>query len=126
MMEHSLPDDASSDGIHFDRPRGTEWLNGVFQRHKNLLELDMLETVQFTFGPPRYLLYLPRGPYLAIWERESIRETAHGAAGPDNRDPRRWRPRRQIHRRPKVRWCLQWRWTIRRWRDRQRRTRHGI
>ena len=22
MMEHSLPDDASSDGIHFDRPRG--------------------------------------------------------------------------------------------------------
>ena len=52
MMEHSLPDDASSDGIHFDRPRGTEWLNGVFQRHKNLLELDMLETAQFTFGPP--------------------------------------------------------------------------
>ena len=24
MMERSLPDDASSDGIHFDRPRGTE------------------------------------------------------------------------------------------------------
>ena len=30
LMEHSLPDDASSDGIHFDRPRGMEWLNGVF------------------------------------------------------------------------------------------------
>ena len=29
-MEHSLLDDASSDGIHFDRPRGLEWLYGVF------------------------------------------------------------------------------------------------
>ena len=37
MMKHSLPDDASSDGIHFDRPRDTEWLNGVFQRHINLM-----------------------------------------------------------------------------------------
>ena len=52
MMEHSLPDDASSDGIHFDNPGGPEWLNGVFQRHINLLESDMLETGQFTFGPP--------------------------------------------------------------------------
>ena len=51
-MERSLPDDASSDGIHFDRPRGTEWLNGVFKRHINLLESDLLETTQFTFGPP--------------------------------------------------------------------------
>ena len=51
MMEHSRPDDASSDGIHFDRPRGTEWLNGVLQRHINLLESDMLETAQFIFGP---------------------------------------------------------------------------
>ena len=42
MMEHSLPDDASSDGIHFDRPTGTEWLNGV----------ALLETGLFTFGPP--------------------------------------------------------------------------
>ena len=55
MMEHSLPDDASSDGIHFDRPRGTEWLNGVFQMHINILESDMLETAQFTFGPPPIL-----------------------------------------------------------------------
>ena len=37
MMEDSLPEDASSDGIHFDRPRGTEWLNAVFQRHINFL-----------------------------------------------------------------------------------------
>ena len=51
MMEQSLPDDASSDGIYFDRRRDTEWLNGVFQRHINFLESDMLETNQFTFGP---------------------------------------------------------------------------
>ena len=30
IMEHSLSDDASSDGIHFDKPRGMEWLSGVF------------------------------------------------------------------------------------------------
>ena len=30
MMEDSLPENASSDGIRFDMPRGTEWLNGVF------------------------------------------------------------------------------------------------
>ena len=52
MMESSLPDDTSSDGIHFDKPRGMEWLNGVFQRHINILESDMLETARFTFGPP--------------------------------------------------------------------------
>ena len=52
MMERSFPDDASSDGIHFDRPKGLEWLNGVFQRHINALESDLLETVQFTFSPP--------------------------------------------------------------------------
>ena len=33
MMEHSIPDDAFSDGIHFDRPRVMEWLNSFFQRH---------------------------------------------------------------------------------------------
>ena len=43
MMELSLPADASTDGIHFDRPRGTEWLNGVFQRHVNFLESDLVE-----------------------------------------------------------------------------------
>ena len=52
MMERSLPDDASSDGIHFDRPRGMEWLNGVFQKHINFLESDMLERAHFTFAPP--------------------------------------------------------------------------
>ena len=51
MMERYFPDDASSDGIHFDRPRGMEWLNGVFQRHMSILQSDMLETVQLIFGP---------------------------------------------------------------------------
>ena len=52
MMERSLPDDASSDGTHYDRPKGVEWLNGVFQRHINTLEADLLELTQFTFGLP--------------------------------------------------------------------------
>ena len=85
MMEHSHPDDASSDGIHFDKPSGTEWLNGIFQRHINLLELDMLETGQFTFGPspippPSSLLC----PCPIVWEKEPTREKAQGAAGVDN------------------------------------------
>ena len=59
MMEQSFPDDASSDGIHFDRPKGVEWLNGVFQRHINTLEAYLLELAQFTFGPP------PMPPFFA-------------------------------------------------------------
>ena len=127
MMERSLPDDASSDGIHFDRPRGMEWLNGVFQRHINMLESDLLEMAQFTFGPPQYLPSLQLGPYPAVWERELTREIAQGAAAPDNWDPRRWKQRRQSHPRPKAQWCRQWWWwTIRRRRDQRRRARHGI
>ena len=52
QMEQSFPEDASSDGIHFDRPRRVEWLNDVFQRHINELEADLLETARVTFGPP--------------------------------------------------------------------------
>ena len=59
MERAAFPDDASSDGIHFDRPRGVEWLNDVFQRHINALEAELLETAQFTFGPP------PNPPFLA-------------------------------------------------------------
>ena len=55
----AFPDDASSVGIHFDRSRGVEWLNDVFQRHISALEADLLETAQFTFGPP------PNPPFLA-------------------------------------------------------------
>ena len=57
MMEDSLPEDASSDGIHFDRPRGTEWLNGVIQKHINFLESVLVEEGQFTFGPPPIPLF---------------------------------------------------------------------
>ena len=52
MMEDSLWESSTSDGIHFDKPRGMEWLNGVFQRHINFLESDLVETGQFNFGPP--------------------------------------------------------------------------
>ena len=59
QMERSFPEDASSDGIHFDRTRGVEWLNNVFQRHIKALEADLLETAQLTFGLP------PNPPILA-------------------------------------------------------------
>ena len=59
QMERSFPEDASSVGIHFDRPRGVEWLNDVFQRHINEMEADLFETARFTFGPP------PNPPFLA-------------------------------------------------------------
>ena len=52
MELSAFPDDASSDGIHFDRPRGVEWLNDVFQRHISILEAEFLETAQVTIGPP--------------------------------------------------------------------------
>ena len=58
-MERSFPEDASSDGIHFHIPRDVEWLNDVFQRHISELEADLLETAQFTIGPP------PDPPFLA-------------------------------------------------------------
>ena len=59
MEKEGFPEDTSNDGIHFDRPRGAEWLNDVFQEHKNTLESDLLETAQFTLGPP------PNPPFLA-------------------------------------------------------------
>ena len=104
LMEHSLPRDASSDGIHFDTPKGTEWLNGVFQRHINQLESDLLEMAQFTLGPPRLLLSMPLDPYPAVWERELVRQIVQGVAGPGNQGPHRWRLRRRSLLRPRVRW----------------------
>ena len=59
MEKKGFPEDTSNDGIHFDRPRGAEWLNDVFQEHINTLEADLLETAQFTLGPP------PNPPFLA-------------------------------------------------------------
>ena len=59
MEQAGFPEDTSNDGIHFDRPRGAEWLNDVFQGHINTLEADLLETALFTLGPP------PNPPFLA-------------------------------------------------------------
>ena len=59
MEKEGFPEDTSNDGIHFDKPRGAEWLNDVFQEHINTLESDLLETAQFTLGPP------PNPPFLA-------------------------------------------------------------
>ena len=59
MEQAGFPEDTSNDGIHFDRPRGADWLNDVFQGHINALEADLLETTQFTLGPP------PNSPFLA-------------------------------------------------------------
>ena len=78
QMEQYFPEDASSDGIHFDRPRGVEWLNDVFQRHINELEADLLETARTTFGPP------PNPPFL------STRPLSHRlGAGINSRDSSR-------------------------------------
>ena len=86
MMAHSLPDDASSDGIHFGRPRSTEWLNGVFQRHINLLESDMLDTGQFTFDQPQIPPFFAARPLSDRWggridSRESLRSSGSRQLG---------------------------------------------
>ena len=92
QMERSVfPDDASSDGIHFDRHRGVEWLNDVFQRHISALEAELLETAQFTFGPP------PNPPFL------TSRTLSSRLPRPDYQVPHRWRPRRQRHQHLRVR-----------------------
>ena len=104
QMEQSVfPDDASSDGIHFDRPRGVEWLNDVFQRHISALEAELLETPQVTFGPPQIHLSSTQELYSVAWERRPILETARGAAGPGYQAQHPWRPRRQRHQHLRVR-----------------------
>ena len=75
LMEHSLPRDASSDGIHFDTPKGTEWLNGVVQRHINQLESDLLEMAQFALGPPPIpSFYAPRSLSSRLGARAGSRD----------------------------------------------------
>ena len=97
MERSAFPDDASSDGIHFDRPRGVEWLNEVFQRHISALEAELLETAQVTFGHPQIHLSSTRELYPVAWERRPILETARGAAGSGCQAQHPWRPRRQRH-----------------------------
>ena len=84
MMEDSLLENSSSDGIHFDKPRGTEWLNGVFPRHINFLESDLVETGQFTFGLPPIPSFSQPGPWLIAWGERSTLEEAQLAAEADS------------------------------------------
>ena len=80
QMERSFPDDASSDGIHFDKPRGVEWLNDVFQRHISALEADWLETAQFTFGPPSNPPFLAsRTPSSRLGARVDSRDSSRSS-----------------------------------------------
>ena len=94
MEQAGFPDDTYADGIHFDRPKGVEWLNDVFQGHINALEADLLETAQFTFGPTQNHHSLPRGLCLVVWDRGSTLETAQEAIRPDCRVPYQWNLRR--------------------------------
>ena len=108
QMEQFFPEGASSDGIHFDSPRGVEWLNDVFQRHINELEADLLETARFTFCPPQNPPFLATRPLPVAWERESTQETVREAAGPDYRVPHQWKLKKRSHQRLRVQWYPQW------------------
>ena len=59
MMEESLPEGCSTDGIHFDRPKGPEWLNQVFQRHMDKLESDLILLKRFNSSPPHEPPFFP-------------------------------------------------------------------
>ena len=91
MKENYLPDGCSSDGIHFDRAKGVEWLNNVFQKHINCLESVLLEAGQFTFGPTRGLLSSQSGQWKTGWEIGLILETFRRVAGSDSRAKHPWR-----------------------------------
>ena len=85
-MERSFPKDASSDGIHFDRPRVVEWLNNVFKRHINMLEADLLETAKFTFGQPPTPPFFATRPLFSglgvrVDSRDSSRSSRTGLPG---------------------------------------------
>ena len=103
MELSAFPDDASSDGIHFDRPRGVEWLNDVFQRHISALEAELLDTAQVTFGPPQIHPSSTRGLCPVAWVQWPILETVRGTAEPSCRAPRLWRLMRQRHQLPRDR-----------------------
>ena len=80
MELSSFPDDAYADGIHFDRPRGVEWLNNVFQRHICALEAELLETAQVTFGPPpNPPFFNPRSLSSRLGERADSRDSSRNS-----------------------------------------------
>ena len=55
--------------------KGVEWLNNVFQRHISTLEADLLETAQFTFGPPRTPPFFAMRPSARVDSRDSSRSS---------------------------------------------------
>ena len=80
MELSSFPYDASADGIHFDRPRGVEWLNNVFQRHICALEAELLETARVTFGPPpNPPFFNPRSLSSRLGERADSRDSSRNS-----------------------------------------------
>ena len=80
MELSSFPDDASADGILFDRPRRVEWLNNVFQRHICALEAELLETAQVTFGPPpNPPFFNPRSLSSRLGERADSRDSSRNS-----------------------------------------------
>ena len=79
MMENSLPQNSSSDGIHFDKPRGAEWLNGVFQRQINLLDSDLVEAGQSPWVLPRGLLFPARPVADRLGGRIGSRESSRSS-----------------------------------------------
>ena len=80
QMERSFPEDAYSDEIHFDRPRGVEWLNDAFQRHISEVEADLLETARFTFGPPPNPSFLAtRPPSSRLGARADSRDSSRSS-----------------------------------------------
>ena len=80
QMERSFVEDASSDGIHFDRPRGVECSNDVFQRHISALEADLLETAQFTLGStPDPPFLVTRTLYSRLGARVNSRDSSRSS-----------------------------------------------
>ena len=80
MELSTFPDDASADGIHFDRPRGVERLNNVFQRHICALEAELLETAQVTFGlPPNPPFFNPRALSCRLGDRADSRDLSRNS-----------------------------------------------
>ena len=104
MMGDSLPHKSSSDSIHFDKPKGTERLNGVFRRHINVLGSD-LENGQFTFGTSRGLHSSRLGQWLTAWEGESILEEFRGVAEAGSCVRHPWRGTRWSLPHHRARWC---------------------
>ena len=95
MIEDYLPQNESSDGIRFYRPRGSEWLNVVFQRHINLLESDLVEAGQFTSGPPTRFSFFPARTVADRLREESTLEKSRGVPGAGSWARHPWRGTRR-------------------------------